>query len=768
MFKVTVSRLRGSTIIAGGLFVLMASTSEPAHAETGEPKPGIENLPTVTVQTPRRPRRVAPKQKRTAAVRTAPAPQPVVSEPSPQTQGERGTGPVRGVVATQSVTGTKTDTPILETPQSLSVVTQAEIASQQSQTLPQALRYVPGVVTEPYGASSLSNDIKVRGFNAPRYLDGLRLPIDSVITFAQARVEPWGLERIEVLKGPSSGLYGETSPGGLISMVSKRPTSERQNQVELQTGSFNRIQAAFDFSGPIDPERQFLYRVVGLGRTADTVIDFTNEGRAFVAPSFTWQPTADTSFTILTSFDRDNGDGQPQQYVPGYGSLLPNINGRIPYSRNLGEPSFDHWRFKQDMAGYAFEHRFNEIFQFRQNLRFADVHMDLTSMRSDVAFPDMLNTLRSAFDIRSRSRTFGVDNQVQADFRTGPLLHKLLVGVDYQQQDSFAAYGFGFGYPLNIFNPVYGQVSPNPATFTPAVRQASDQDQIGIYLQDQIKLERWVLTLTGRHDHWQARTLDYLSGTAINQESNPTTGRVGLSYVFDIGVAPYVSYSTSFEPVIGLARVGRSGSVFQPTTGEGAEVGVKYQPLGLNALFTAAAFEITKQNVLTADPVDPLFSIQTGEVRVRGVELDVKINLTDRLEVIGGVTHIEPVVTQSTTGNVGFDLVNVPRDYASLWTKYTFRDGPAAGFGLGGGVRYIGASYVDALNTIVVPSYTLFDATASYDFVHLDRRMKGLTAQINVTNIFNKYYVATCFTGLAYCGLGAPRTVLGTLKYAWN
>jgi iron complex outermembrane receptor protein len=389
-------------------------------------------------------------------------------------------------------------------------------------------------------------------------------------------------------------------------------------------------------------------------------------------------------------------------------------------------------------------------------------------MRNELAFPNMSTTVRSAFDIRAKANTFGADNQLQADFATGPLLHKLLVGLDYQKQNSAAMFSSGFGYPIDIYNPVYGISVPDVNTFFPIANQESFQNQTGIYAQDQIKLDRWIVTLTGRRDHWHARTADYLSMTTINQNAAATTGRAGLSYVFDNGVAPYVSYSTSFEPVVGLFRVGSNGSVFQPTTGEGKEVGVKYQPFGLNALFTASLFEITQQNVLTADPLNPLFSVQTGEVRVRGYEFDAKLSLTDRLDLVGGVTHIEPIVTASTTGNVGKDLVNIPRDYASLWVKYTFRDGPVAGLGLGGGARYIGASFMDQFNTVAIPGYTLYDATVSYDLAYLDPRFTGFKAQVNATNVFNKYYVATCFTALPYCGLGAPRTVLGTLKYAWN
>jgi len=754
-----------------------------AHAQTAQSS--SSTLPAVTVDAPKQQakRRAATRPSARArstsrnVARSRGTEQAAPANPANGRGGiERANGPVNGYVANQSATATKTDSPILTTPQSISVVTQDQIAAQQAQSMNEALRYTPGVITELYGASSVSNDVKIRGFLAPRYLDGLRLPVDPIVTFAQTRIEPWNLERIEVLKGPSSGLYGETSPGGLINMVSKRPTPYRQNQVELQTGSDGRAQGAFDFSGPIDQNKEFLYRIVGLGRVSDTPIDFNSENRTFIAPSFTWQPTKDTSFTVLASYTRDQLKGQPQQYVPAYGTLYPSPLGRIPYSRYLGEPNFDRTNGESAMAGYTFEHRFNEMFQFRQNLRVADVKSDVISLRNETGNPILTGGIiqRSANRVLAESKSLTLDNQLQADFATGPLTHKVLFGVDYINASSTVQYSYSGGYflgvpfgqlyPLNVYAPVYGQVSPNPYLI-PAMNQKSDQSQLGVYLQDEIKFDRFTLALTGRHDNWEADTVNYLAGSStIHQNYNSWTGRVGLSYLFDNGLSPYVSYSTSFEPIVGFSR---SGSL-KPTTGEGKEVGIKFKPQGVNALFTLAAFENTQQNVLTADPLNPTFSAQIGEVRVRGIELDARASLSNEIDIVGGYTHLQPIVASSLEGNIGKDVVNIPRDYASLWGFYTFRSGPAAGFGVGLGARYIGESFGDAANTMLIPGYGLMDAAISYDFSYLGKQYAGLKLQVNATNLFNKYYVSTCFTGEAYCALGAPRRVLATLKYSWN
>lgn len=756
-----------------------APSAQPSPSPTQQSAPSSQSpavsLPSVSVQRPvARPKPRLQQAKKSQPTQRVAAPASVEQRPAGGATRESGLGPVQGFAARQSVTGTKTDTPILEVPQSISVITRDQIEAQQAQTIPEVVRYTPGVTTELYGASSFLDEVRVRGFVAPRFLDGLRLPTDTALQFAQPRTEPYGLERFEILRGPSSGIYGHTSPGGLINMVSKRPTDFHRGEVELQTGSFDRLQGAFDVSGPLDEQRKFLGRIVGLVRDTDRVIDFNHEQRLFIAPSFTWLPTPDTSFTFLSSFQRDDIKGQPQQYLPAFGTLYPGPNGRLPYSRNIGEPNYDRIKFDQDMVGYEFKHRFNDVFEFRQNLRYGTIRNELYSMRNESPTPDPAGyVLRSANYVFGNVKNLTVDNQLQANFRTGPLAHTMLFGVDYTKQDVTAEYRFGGYFPINVYAPIYGQPIPGKNGLAPVINTASDQYQVGVYVQDQIKIDRWVLTLTGRHDKAVAETTNFLAppntSPVTNQDDSAFTGRAGLTYLFDNGVAPYVAYSTSFQPIFGLNLANNAGQPFKPTTGKGWEAGIKYQPIGYRLLLTAAVFEVTQQNVVTADPGNPTLSTQTGEVRVRGWELEARGNVTRELAIVGGLSHIEPVVTDSlNAATIGKDLNGVPRDSASLWAMYTFYDGSLAGLSLGGGVRYVGGLFGDEANELFIPSHTLFDAMASYDFSYLRPDMKGLTLQVNVTNLANKYYVTNCFTGLPYCALGAPRTVLATLRYRWQ
>jgi iron complex outermembrane receptor protein len=684
------------------------------------------------------------------------------------TKRETGTGPVVGYVAKQSVTATKTDTPILETPQSISVIPKDQIADQQTHTITEALRYTPGISLDTASATTFYDSVYIRGFLAPQYLDGLRLPIDPGTSFAVPRIEPYGLERLEVLKGPSSGLYGAAAPGGLLNMVSKRPTATPHAEIEGQYGSFDRFQGGFDVGGALDKDGQFLARIVGLGRDANTQIDFLQDNKVFIAPSFTWRPNADTSFTILTQYQDVKNKGF-QQYVPGQGSLLFNPFGRISRNTYIGEPGdSEGYHAKQAMAGYAFEHRFNEVFQFRQNFRYTDASNNLAGVRDEGINPDIRTTNRSINYVVSDSRNIAVDNQLQADFNTGPLRHTVLAGLDYLDIKSSSDYRFAFISPIDVFNPVYGAPVPTAASLAPFIRTNDTQKQTGVYLQDQIKLDRWTLSLSGRHDWAETKQIStglFPAPGVYNADDQKFTGRAGLTYLFDFGLAPYINYSTSFVPVLGATA---AGAAFRPTTGAGKEIGVKYQPTGMNLLLTAALFDITQQNVLTADPNNNLFNIQTGEARSRGVEFEARGNVTREFEIIGGYSRFNPKVTSSNNGDVGNYLPYVAIEQASLWGKYTWYDGPVAGLGLGAGVRYVGKSYGDAANTITITPYTLYDAAISYDFAYRSPSLKGLTAQLNATNLFDKYYVSNCFSGLPYCGLGQGRTVLLTLKYAWK
>jgi iron complex outermembrane receptor protein len=504
-----------------------------------------------------------------------------------------------------------------------------------------------------------------------------------------------------------------------------------------------------------------------------TQVDFVNDFRGAIAPSFTWKPDLDTTFTFLSGYQSDV-TGMALQFFPAVGTLLPNPNGRIPLTKFLGEPGFDHFDRTQAWVGYQFEHSFNETWTVRQNVRYFDLQTNTYAVAGGGALgttalqADLRTLNRGTFTFPENASAVEADNEAEARFATGALKHTVLLGVDYRHTTSEINMGIngaqglgGVTPPIDLYNTVYGAAIAMPAITT---HTGQRQDQTGLYVQDQIALGGWRLTLSGRQDWVSTDTLNFIRNTTQSQDVQAFTGRAGLNYVFDSGVAPYVAYATSFQPTLGTTA---NGTPFQPTKARQAEIGVKYQPLGTNLLLTAALFDITQENVLTPDLSNPLFSVQTGEAKSRGGELEAQANLTEGLKLVASYAYTDTETTKTNTlSQLGKHLIIQPMNQAALWADYTFQQGSLTGFGFGGGVRYIGDSYGDLANTISIPSYTLFDAAVHYDLSNLDPRLRGVKVAVNATNLFDKYYVASCTT-LNSCFLGSGRAVIGSVRYTW-
>lgn len=679
---------------------------------------------------------------------------------SGQNSGETATGPVQGYVAHQSATATKTDTSLLETPQAISVIGRDQVQAQSAQSLVDVLHYTPGVQAGHNPVDNRFDSILIRGFQPTLFLDGLQLPFGAG-QFGRPKVDPFGLERIEVLRGPSSDLYGQVPPGGLVNMVSLRPSEEPLHFLDLQGSSFGQGQGEFDFSGPLDKDGTFLYRLTGLYHNGGTQIDHVNDERIMIAPAFTWKPDEDTTLTFLSQYQHDDG-GVEIQFLPAQGTLLSNPHGSLPIGTFEGEPDFNDFKRTQYWLGYQFEHRFDDTWTFRQNLRYADLDTSLKSVIGNGLQADMETLNRAAFYVPEDARNVTLDNQMQANFDTGPLAHTALLGVDYRWDESDFKRGVGAAPPINVFDPNYGADISTPDVST---HTGQKQDQIGVYLQDQIALDHWRLTLSGRHDWVDTTTEDFLANTDQHQNSSAFSGRAGLNYVFDFGLSPYVSYARSFQPTIGTSF---DSTAFKPTTGTQYEAGIKYQPNGTNLALNAAVFTLTQKNVVTPDTATGHtgFNVQEGEVRSRGIELDATASLAEGLNLVAAYTYTDAEVTQSNGLDDGKRVITVPKNQASLWLDYTLQQGDFTGLGFGGGVRYFGATYGDAGNTLHIPGYTLVDAMMRYDLGEISPKLKGAKFSVNASNIFNKKYVATC-TGLTACYYGTERLVTANLSYSW-
>ena len=667
-----------------------------------------------------------------------------------------------GYVGTASATGAKTDTPFLQTPQSISSVTEAQLEDRNPQSLQDALAYTPGTRVGAFGFDPRFDSFSVRGFDVTYtgiFRDNLRQPGAGSSLF---KTEPYGLEGVSILRGPSSALYGASGAGGLYNLITKRPTVEPLREIELQYGTNQRYQGQFDLSGPINETDPVYYRLTGLLRDADTEQVSVSDDRAYIAPAITWKPDEDTKLTVLGEYSRTRSGGTAAYYNDPLTGKVTDIFG--------GNPDFNDSVQKQARIGYEFEHRLNDVFVFRQNARLSTLNID-----ADYAFayapnaldPTLLDSSAGTFDERLTAGV--IDNQIEATFSTGALDHTLLVGLDFQKLRYRSLDGTGTTPPLDTANPNAGRdVDPIPFS----TRTVQDQWQIGTYVQDQIRYDAWTLTLGGRYDWVDTDTDDTVlaSGdtTTTSQRDKAFSGRIGLTYETDFGLAPYASYSTAFSPNAGINQETRRP--FDPTESRQQEIGVKYLLPDSNTMLTAALFNIDQDNGLYYEvvnlPTGPEnIQVQRGKLRSRGLELEATTSLDNGLSLTASYTYTHMKIIEGPADSQGNFVSSVPLHMASVWANYDMpEDTFAHGLGVGAGARFIGSSFGNDINTVKNSSRVLFDAAVHYDFAAIDKKYEGLKLQVNATNLFDRRD-AVCSSGFCYRDQG--RTVIGSLKYSW-
>lgn len=707
----------------------------------------------------------------------------VTAAPAPQ---ESAWGPAATIAARQSATGTKTDTPIQKVPQSISVVTAEEMALHQPKSVKEALSYTPGVAVGTRGASNTYDYLIIRGFAADgqsqnNYLNGLKLQGNF---YNDAVIDPYMLERAEIMRGPVSVLYGKSSPGGLLNMVSKRPTTEPLKEVQFKAGTDSLFQTGFDFSDALDDDGVYSYRLTGLARSANAQQKGSEEQRYAIAPAFTWRPDDKTNFTFLSYFQNEPETGY-YGWLPKEGTVEPLPNGkRLPTDFNEGAKNNTYSR-NEKMIGYSFDHEFNDTFTVRQNLRFAQNKVSQKSVYGYGMCSDPLytkdqealkaspclsipqsqwgHTLTRQYVIdNEKLENFSVDTQLQSKFATGSVDHTLLTGVDFMRMRNDIDSWFGYAgsvAPSDIYNLDRSDFDfgahPNPSG---PYRVLLKQKQTGLYVQDQAQWDKVLVTLGGRYDWADQSSFNRDYGNKSERDDKEFTWRGGVNYLFDNGVTPYFSYSESFEPA---SQTDANGDLFAPSKGKQYEVGVKYVPEDRPIVVTGALYQLTKTNNLMADPNGSLFSVEGGEIRARGVELEAKAALSASVNVVGSYTYTDAEYTTDTTYK-GNTPAQVPKHMASLWADYTFFDGPLSGLTLGTGGRYTGSSYGDPANSFKVGSYTVVDALVRYDLARVG--MAGSNVALHVNNLFDREYVASCFNTYG-CFWGAERQVVATATF---
>jgi iron complex outermembrane recepter protein len=650
----------------------------------------------------------------------------------------------------------KSDALLIETPQSVSVVDASFIETINTKTISESLGYTPGLITQPASFARSADNVYLRGFpvntaDGSILLDGLK---PQAATYGGG-IEPYALERIEVLRGATSVLYGQLGPGGVINAVSKRPSFTASGEVRAQYGSFDRKELAADYTGPLN--ENVAVRLTGLIRDSDTEVDYIKDDKRYIAPALTWRIGAGSELTILGSYQEirmNFAAPLSTQLVTGTG--LP--RGPIPRDRFVGEPDFDRYDADQWTVGYRFSHAFSNAFRFESAVRYYEgtLDWDYLQVGAVTAAGDLTRTISYR---REKTTSLSADNRIRVDLDTGAIRHEVMAGVDVYlptyRNDRFQN---GTIAPINIYQPVYGAV--------PVVdnRQSRNRGadvrsrQIGIYFQDQMKIaQKWVLVLGGRQDWSRNRTRVRATGTDGEQKDDAFTWRAGLVHVGDNGLAPYTSYSRSFAPQIGTTF---EGERFVPSRGEQFEAGLRYQKPGSKVLLSTAVYQLTQTNVLTPDTRAGAagFSVQTGEIRVRGVEVEAQAEVARNLNALLAYAYFDPKITRSNNPSERDQRPTfVPRHTLSVFADYRLT---AMGFDdvkIGGGARYIGKSNIIGAD-FDNAAYTLFDAMIEWT-------PGPWRVALNARNLFDKNYTSCLASGVNACRFGDPRIVTGTVGY---
>jgi iron complex outermembrane receptor protein len=774
--------------------------------------PGLAQttLPPLSIET----QKPAKAVKKAAPKKAAPA--TAKTDAAPQAPAETAKSPVKDYVAKSSASGTKTDTPLSETPQSISIAGAELVRDMGAQSLQESIRYMPGLVPDGFGFDSRGDYVLIRGIAAAYFLDGMRTSYGFYANTVGA--EPYSLERIEVLRGPSSMLYGQSPSGGLISMISKLPQEIRHGEITFDYGSFDFKQVKFDFGGPATSDGRWLYRFVGLARDADTQVDFVENDRIFLSPSLTYRPSADTSVTLLGLWRKDHG-GSVQQFLPHLGTLKPHPDhGKISMSTFIGEPT-DYNDTDQQSATLLIDHKLAPGLTLHHGTRFTHTDNTYSTHYTAPLTSGLISTINSVLGPvydpatapfldpaqQNIARVFlwrntetdvlTSDTHVTGTFLTGSMAHKLTGGIDYTRFETGGASTPilvdnivpGVQPQFNIYNPVYGQNAvylnfgalgvPGANPFIPSSqfqstvtdRPDETQAQTGIYIQDQIKLGQWSAILGLRKD-W----LSIEMGNRPDVEQSATTGRAALMYHFKSGLSPYISFSQSFASQPGNLVVDDPSCTQNcpapraalPLEGEQVEVGLRYQPKGWPFMISAALFNLKEKNRLVEDTASVIsgFVQQGAEVRIKGFEIEAVGKVTENLKIIAAYTNSRGEYTEHFNPvEIGTPVEGLPRHTAALWGIYTFNDGPLTGLSFGAGVRHIGESkdvgtlVTGQVGEVTTPAFTLFDAMVAYE-------TKDWRWQLTGTNLEDEFHVITCTTR-GDCGVGQGRTVITSFTY---
>ncbi|MFC3034739.1 TonB-dependent siderophore receptor [Pseudoalteromonas fenneropenaei] len=689
----------------------------------------------------------------------------------------------KGLISYVSAAASKSDVPIVKTPVSVSVLTATRIADLGAETLQDAIGYVAGVYNGPYGVDTRGDWSKIRGVDPIQYLDGLQRQFGH---YNNTRPNPYGLESIEILKGPSSVLYGQGSTGGIVNAISKQPKSGTFGEVWAQLGNYERKQLALDYNTEL-LEDELQTRVVAMFRQSGTQTDYVDDNTLFFAPSLAWQASDDTKITLLGNLQR-NQSGSSTQFFPHQGTLLEAPFGQIPSERFVSEPGWDKYDTEQAALTAILVHQLDEDSHVRFTTRYSDSESDY---RSIYAWPPKFaadnRTVKRVLSMQEgTARSWLSDLQYHSYITLGNTQHNIVLGVDHQDADTDTDRASGTAGVLDLYAPVYGLVTDLPSSIAtsakPRYADTIKNQQLGVYIQDTFEYEQWVVNLAVRHDNVTSKIK---AADPKRKTQQATTGRVGVVYQWQGGLSPYASYSESFKPILGEKP---QGGRYEPQQGKQVEVGVKYQPTGTEHLITAALFEIKDENQIRR--VAPDFEVQDSSTQVKGFELEAQLewqtvdvyaaySYTESEQDVSSLTANElaalylfgPANMKSTYQNQlltdGAPLSATPKHLASVW--FTYRaDEWLPGFKFGAGIRHVGETYDGSRGIELANGQVLHNSLTTESFELLDLmlgyRFKQFELSLNIDNLTDKTVITSCLAR-GDCFYGQRRTVTANLKY---
>lgn len=659
------------------------------------------------------------------------------------------TGEQDGYRVPNTSTGTRTDTPLRDIPQSIQVVPQQVLRDQQVNRLDDALRNVAGVTQDFNSGPYLT--YRIRGFEA---LNNNFLRNGLTDPGAGELVELSSVERVEVLKGPASVLFGLGNPGGTINLITKQPLSEPFYDVDATVGNYSFYRGAIDLSEPLNDSKTVLYRLNTAYRNSDSFIDFYNSEHFNISPVVSVAIGERTNL-ILEGDYIDTRDSGFTPFVPPVGSVLSNPNGKIPRNRNVGEPS-DEINASLIRAGYRLEHKLSDNWSLRNAFayNFRD-YSDKRTLPGELE-PDNRTLNRSYRDYHFQSISYTLATNVVGKFSTGSIKHQLLFGIDLNSfENKTPSYRDTTAASIDIFNPIYGQPR---GELSDESRDTTVTKSLGIYLQERISLtDSFKVLLGGRFDTFDQRSENFSADTETSKSDSAFSPRLGIVYQPISAISLYASYINSFAAANGLYLFGGSlEGAFEPERGRQYEIGVKAD-LNDRLSATLAFYDLTRTNVLTEDPDNPDFQIQTGEQNSQGIELSAVGEILPGWNIIGGYAYTDARITEDNTFEPGNQLPNTPFHAFNLWTSYEIQKGDLQGLGFGLGLFFVGDRAGDLENSYDVPSYLRTDASIFYN---RDR----LRVALNFRNLFDIEYFENS-SSATRVNYGQPFTVLGTVSW---